>query len=93
VLVHFRQRAPPIAAALPANLAAVADEVDVQGIVAVRRNEVTGDCVGFFTGCLLGNPAEALGHASDMRIYWECGQSRATVYGSCLSYFRVWNDR
>ncbi len=94
VLAHLRQRTNLAAwYARDANLAPVADEVNVEGIIAVRGNELTKNLVGFFIRRFFGDPAEAFRDAKDVGIYWECGQSRTTVYGSWLSYLRVWNDR
>ncbi len=73
VLAHIRQRAHLAARhARHANLAAVADEVDMQGILAVGRNELTKDLVSFFIGRVFGDPAESLGHTKDMGIDREC---------------------
>ncbi len=54
-----------------ADLAPVADEVDVEGIVAVRGNELTKFLVSFFIRSLLRHPAEALGDAKDVSVHRE----------------------
>ncbi len=72
VLAYIRQRAnlaPRYAS--NANLAAVADEVDVEAVIEFRRDERTKNLVGFFICGGFGNPAEALGDASDVRVHWE----------------------
>ncbi len=72
VLAHIRQRthlAPRHSS--HANLAAVTDQVDVEGIVVVRGNELTKNLVSFFIRRFLRHPAEALGDAKDVRVHRE----------------------
>ncbi len=73
VHANIRQRAHLAARhARDTNLAAVADEVDVEGIVAFRRNQLTKNLVNFLIRGLFGDPAEAFRHAKNMRIHGEC---------------------
>ncbi len=81
VLAHIRQRANLAARnAGHANLAAMTNKVDVERIVAVGRNELAENLVSFFIRGVFGNPAEALGHAKDVRIDWERGRGTTSIY-------------
>ncbi len=50
------------------------DEVQVEGIVEVRRHERFEDFVRLLARGFFRNPAQALGHAKYMRVYREPGQ-------------------
>ena len=54
-------------------------KVDVDRTVAVRGNELTEYPVSFFVGRVFGEPAEALGHAKDVRVRRECGLTPSTI--------------
>ncbi len=58
------------------DLAAVMDEVKVEAIIDFRRNERTEQLVRFFIRGVFGNPTEALGDASDVRVHWEGWHSK-----------------
>ncbi len=69
VLAHRCQRAHLAARyAGDAYLAAVVDEIDVEGIVAVRGYQLASNLVSFFIRRVFRNPAEALGHAKNVRM-------------------------
>ncbi len=65
-----------------ANLVAVVDEIDVEGIIAVWGNELTEDLVSFFVRCLFRDPAEALGHAKDVGVHEKCGEGKTNIYST-----------
>ncbi len=65
------------------NLAAVLDEVNVEGIVAVGGNELAEDLVSSFIGSLVRHPAEAFRHAKDVGIDRERREGRTKVYETC----------
>jgi hypothetical protein len=75
ILADVRLRAP--LAPRPtrhANLKAVAIEAEVEWIVTIRENELAEDLVSLFVCGLFRTPAEAFGHAKDVRIHRERGQ-------------------
>ncbi len=51
-----------------ADRAPMRDEVQVEGIVEVRRHERFEDFVRLLARGAVGHPAKALGHAKDVRV-------------------------
>jgi hypothetical protein len=68
-------------------------KVEVEATIVIWKNKRTEQLVRLFIRPVRRDPAEAPGHAKQMGVYWECGQSRTTVYGSWLSCLEVWSDR
>jgi hypothetical protein len=69
-----------------ADLPAVANEIDADGIVAVRQNEIAENLVSFFTGSFFGHLAEGLGNPKEMRIDRERWHGPSTIWNRSSTY-------